>query len=226
MKTENIKTSFNLSTEEYDAQRKFLIPCFDDYYKSGIALIAQMRQKFSSILDLGAGTGLLSKYLLEKYPSANYTLVDIAEQMLEVAKLRFEGLNNFNYFVADYSISLPQGAYDLISSALSIHHLDDSTKFSLYSNIYEKLPSGGCLLNLDQFKAGSEEINVSINHYWYNYIKQSNISEKEKELWLQRRQLDKENTLPETLSMLNKIGFRQVECVYQYYKFGVVLAVK
>jgi len=226
METDNIRARFNISPETYDAQRKYFIPCFDDYYETGIMLLSQIRENFDSILDLGAGTGLLSKYLYEKYPVAKYTLVDIAEQILDVAKIRFKGLNNFRYVLADYSTALPDGKYDLISSALSIHHLTEDEKFTLYSNIYKKLPLGGCLLNLDQFNAGSEEMNNAIDKLWCSQIQQTNISEKERNLWMERRKLDKENTIPETLSILEKAGFSQVECVYRYFKFGVVVAIK
>ncbi len=226
MEVVNIKTKFNTSVETYDSQRRFFIPCFDDYYQTGIKLLAYMRKEFNSVLDLGAGTGLLSRYLYETYPTANYTLVDIAEKMLDIAKLRFEGLSNFSYCEADYSKELPQGEFDLVSSALSIHHLDEQEKFSLYTSIYNKLPSGGCLLNVDQFNAGSEEMNKQINHLWYTQISTSGISDEQQNLWLQRRELDKENTISETLAMLKEIGFSHVESVYQYLKFGVVLAIK
>ena len=226
MKIEDIKNQFNSCKEKYDSQRKCFIPCFDDYYEVGINILAQTGKNFKSILDLGAGTGLLSKYLYERFPSAQYTLVDIAEQMLEIAKSRFNGLNNFRFLITDYSSAFPDGEYDLISSALSIHHLDDNAKESLYCNIYKKLPTGGCFINIDQFNADSKIMNEYYNKVWYDYIKKSSISDKDLNKWLIRKDLDKENTVSETLTLLKKAGFSQVECIYKYIKFGVVIAIK
>lgn len=226
MKIEDIKDQFNSCKEKYDSQRKCFIPCFEDYYEVGINILAQAGKDFKSILDLGAGTGLLSKFLYEKFPSAQYTLVDIAEQMLEIAKIRFNGLNNFRFLITDYSSAFPDGEYDLISSALSIHHLENNAKESLYCNIYKKLPAGGCFINIDQFNASSEKMNEYYNKVWYNYIKKSGISDNDLNKWLIRKDLDKENTVPETLAILKRVGFSQVECVYKYIKFGVVIAIK
>lgn len=226
MEIEEVKEQFNSCTDIYDSGRRFFIPCFDDYYEIGVNLLSEMHNDFKSILDLGAGTGLLSKYLYEKFPLAEFLLVDIAEKMLDVAKIRFNGLQNISFKVQDYSKKLPDGDFDLISSALSIHHLDEQEKRSLYSAVYDRLPKGGCFINLDQFNAGSDEINNAFNNYWYDCIQQSGITEDELNRWLQRKDLDKENTIRETLLMLDEIGFKDAECIYQYLKFGVIVAIK
>jgi tRNA (cmo5U34)-methyltransferase len=33
-----------------------------------------------TVLDVGSGTGLFSSFILEKYPEANITLIDISEK--------------------------------------------------------------------------------------------------------------------------------------------------
>lgn len=226
METDEIKEQFNLCTEKYDNGRRHFIPCFDDYYLTGINVLAQLRPAFHSILDLGAGTGLLTKYLYEKFPDAQYTLVDIAEQMLSVSKERFKGLNGFSFEIADYSQGLPIGEFDLIASGLSIHHLDEAEKRKLYTTIWHKLPQGGCLLNLDQFNDSDFEINNAYNQLWYNHIQSSGLLEEEINRWHKRKKLDKENSVGKTLQMLQEIGFKKVSCVYQYMKFATILAIK
>lgn len=73
--------------------------------------------------------------------AADYTLIDAADKMLEGARLRFDGMNSFDFIVSDYSRELPEGMFDMIASALSIHHPDDTEKAGLYKNIYDKLES-------------------------------------------------------------------------------------
>jgi ubiquinone/menaquinone biosynthesis C-methylase UbiE len=226
MEIDKITDRFNLIAKKYDEQRRFFIPCFDDFYQTSISLISKIKSDFNSILDLGAGTGLLTKYLFEKFPNANFTLVDVSEQMLEIARQRFLNLDSFNFVISDYSKELPSKQFDLIASALSIHHLANDSKSDLYSSIYNNLPDNGCFLNLDQFNASSDLMNIYYNKWWYDYIRQSKISQKEQDLWLQRRELDKENTISESLISLKQLGFKHVECVYVYMKFGVILAIK
>jgi ubiquinone/menaquinone biosynthesis C-methylase UbiE len=223
---EQIEKRFSQIAKEYDEQRKLFIPCFDDYYGLSVSFLKKTRNDIRKILDLGAGTGLLTKRLYDEYPNANYTLVDISEQMLAVARQRFSGLKNFNYSILDYSTDLPCGKFDLIASALSFHHVENADKLQLYSNIYDKLKDGGCLLNLDQFNASSDEMNEKYNNYWYEYINTSGIALDNKGAWLKRRELDRENTIDETKQLLTKVGFRNVECIYNYLKFGVIYAEK
>lgn len=226
MDIEKISERFNEIAHKYDEQRKFFIPCFDDFYGTSISFLSECRNDFRSVLDLGAGTGLLTEYLYRQYPDADFTLVDISEQMLKVAKMRFENMNNIEYIISDYSKALPDKKFDLIASALSIHHMESESRESLYGMIYDKLETGGYLINLDQFNAGSDFINSRYNKWWYEFIKSSGITEKEFESLLKRRELDRENTIDETKSMLKKTGFAHTECIYSYMKFGVILAVK
>ena len=157
MDINKIKDQFNFIAEKYDNHRKCFIPCFDDFYIRAVSLLKNYKTDFMDIVDLGAGTGLLTKVIYEMYPNANYTLIDISKDMLKVAKERFNGMDNFNFLECDYVDNIPVNNCDLICSALSIHHLDDKEK--LYKNIYSKLNGGGCFINLDQFIAKSEKIN-------------------------------------------------------------------
>lgn len=51
------------------------------------------------------------------YPEARFTLIDLSGDMLEIAKTRFAGLENFEYQTADYTENLPNDC-DIICSAL------------------------------------------------------------------------------------------------------------
>lgn len=226
MDTNKISERFDQAALKYDEQRRLFIPCFDDFYETSVSFLSECRKDFKSVLDLGAGTGLLTKYLLQKFPSASFTLVDISEQMLEVARLRFKDQQNIELIVSDYSKKLPEKKFDLITSALSIHHLDNDSKINLYSMIFNNLEKGGYLINLDQFNSNSDFINENYNNWWYKFIEKNLITIKDREAMLKRRELDRENTIDETKSILIKTGFENVECIYNFMKFGVILAIK
>jgi ubiquinone/menaquinone biosynthesis C-methylase UbiE len=224
MDIEKMQAQFNMIAEKYDNQRKCFIPCFEDFYVRSVSLLKQ--NHFTNIVDLGAGTGLLTKVLYEMFPKAQYTLIDISKDMLKIAKERFNGLDNFTLLEHDYVQNIPVQNADLISSALSIHHLEHTEKSTLYKHIYSKLNTNGVFINLDQFIAKSEKINNAYNEWWLNYIDNSGIQSDEKEAWLQRKTLDKENTIDETVQLLEKSGFTHVECIYHFMKFGVIIAAK
>jgi ubiquinone/menaquinone biosynthesis C-methylase UbiE len=226
MDLEKIKEQFNFIAEKYDNHRRCFIPSFDDFYISSVSLLKQYKTDFISIVDLGAGTGLLTKVIYDLFPNANYTLIDVSKDMLNIAKDRFKGLNNFDFLEGNFSENIPINNCDLICSALSIHHLENDMKEKLYKKIYGKLSKNGCFINLDQFIVKSNKINNLYNSWWYEYINNSGITQEEKEAWLERKKLDKENTIEETISLLEKCGFENIECIYRFMKFGVIIAIK
>ncbi len=222
----SIEEQFNLVAQEYDANRKKFIPCFDDYYENTTKFIVSNIVKPKQILDLGAGTGLLSYFWYQQCSEAEYVLVDIADEMLNVARKRFAGIDSIFYETLDYSKGLPDGKFDVIISALSIHHLTDDEKLKLFARIYDKLPEDGIFVNYDQFCAGSEEMNDWFDSYWEKQLENSGLTEKDIELWKERRKLDKECSVEEEMEMLRQCKFRTVKCVYSYQKFSVIVGMK
>lgn len=222
----NIESQFNLIAKEYDANRRKFIPCFDDYYKNTTRFIASNIAEPKRILDLGAGTGLLSYFWYQYFPASEYVLVDIADDMLEVARKRFAGIETVSYRMTDYARELPVQDFDVIVSALSIHHLENGNKEKLFERICDKLPEGGLFINYDQFCAGQPDMDGWFDIYWESQLADSGLTEHDIALWKERRKLDKECSVEEEMTMLGKKGFKSVKCVYSYHKFSVIVAIK
>jgi len=221
-----IEEQFNLIAQEYDGNRRKFIPCFDDFYESTTKLIVANIDTPRRVLDLGAGTGLLSNYWYKECPSAEYVLVDIADEMLEISKKRFAGIDRVQHKVLDYTRELPEGNFDAIISALSIHHLKDAQKEELFKRIYNKLPAGGVLANYDQFCAGTANMNKWFDLYWEQQLLASGLTERDIELWKERRKLDKECSVEAQMEMLYRCNFYEIKCLYSYHKFSVIVAIR
>ena len=223
----NIQDQFNMIAKEYDENRRKFIPCFDDYYVSTTDFAAKsLAKKPELIFDLGSGTGLLPSFWYPHFPDANYVLSDIAEEMISVAKKRFENVPNIKYEISDYSKKLPEGKPDLVLSALSIHHLEHEQKKSLFKMIHDSLSEGGTFVNYDQFCTGDERTDKKIESYWISQIKVSGISQKEYERWLERKKLDRECSVLQEIAWLKEAGFTSAECIYLNGKFAVIIAQK
>lgn len=222
----NIKEQFNLIAEEYDKNRKKFIPCFEDYYINTTRFIVSNIKAPRRILDLGAGTGLLSYYWYQHFPQSEYVLVDIADDMLKIARKRFAGIDKISYQALDYLNGLPSGNFDVILSALSIHHLENDEKARLFTQIYDKLPEGGLFVNYDQFCAEQQEMNRWINSYWESQLAKSGLTDSDIALWEERRKLDRECSVEQEMEMLDECKFKTVKCIYSNQKFSVILAIK
>jgi len=219
--SDGIKIEFDNISSSYDRQRKQLIPCFEDFYNSSVAIAEAVTER-PNILDVGAGTGLFSSFLLRKFPEAKLTLIDISEKMLEVAKQRFKDFRDIKYIVSDYSKYGFTERYDIIISALSIHHLTDEQKEEFYKKCYSILGDNGVFINADQVLGDTRYMNTLYKNQWRSIIEQSGLSKEEILSGYERIKLDKEATLSQQLTWLRESGFSDVDCVYKYYHFAVM----
>ena len=222
----DIEQQFNIIAEEYDSKRRKFIPCFDDFYRNTTQFVAANIGNPGRIIDLGAGTGLLTYFWYQQFPNAGYVLVDIAEEMLNVARRRFNGIQNISYQTENYIQKLPDGMFDAVISALSIHHLEDGEKMELFAKIYDRLPDGGLFVNYDQFCAGQPEMNRWFDTYWEGQLADNGLTDSDITLWKERRKLDRECSAGQEIDMLRACKFKGVTCVYSCQKFSVIVAMK
>ena len=96
----------------------------------------------AAILDLGTGTGETLAGVLPAPPSARAVGVDESEGMLAVARGRLEEYD-VTLRVADLRDPLPAGPFDLVVSALAVHHLDGPGKATLFARVAGALRPGG-----------------------------------------------------------------------------------
>jgi len=223
---EHIRQAFNRFAQEYDLQREYIIPEMRQFYGAAV-WAAESGEAEPAILDIGAGTGLLSAYLLEKFPGARLTLVDIAEKMLEMARQRFAGREHTRFVVGDYSAGLPAGPYDLACSALSIHHLAAEEKRLLFRRIFSVLKPGGIFVNADQAEGETPYFRERYLAYWNDFLQAGPMSREEQAEILRRRDtLDRNEKLSDQLAWLREAGFSDVDVVWRNRTFIVTVARK
>jgi len=216
----NVKRHFDAVANDYDRQRRKLIPCFDDFYGMALSLV-ETDNPAPEILDLGAGTGLFSGMVLQKYPNARLTLVDFSKKMLEKARERFRGTDRVRYVVGDYTgLDFPP-SFDFVVSSLSIHHLTHEGKRRLFAKIYGWLKDGGVFVNADLVEGATPEVHRYFRRRWLDYIRASGLTPEEIEAAIERRNMDLDAKLADQLRWMEEAGFRDVDCMYKYLDFGV-----
>jgi tRNA (cmo5U34)-methyltransferase len=223
---EHIRQAFNKFAQDYDAQREYIIPEMQQYYGAAVWAMETNEPK-PAILDVGAGTGLLSAYLLEKFPDARLTMVDISENMLKMAWKRFERRPGTEYIVCDYSQSDLGGPFDIVCSALSIHHLSPEDKRRLFERIYSALKPGGMFVNADQADGETPYFRQRYLDYWNEFLKNGPMTKEQHAEILKRRDtLDRNDKLSDQLAWLARAGFTDVDVVYKNRTFIVTVARK
>ena len=220
-----IASAFDEIAIKYDQQRRSLIPCYDDFYKL-IVELSETTVTHPKILDIGAGTGLLTNFLVNQFPKATYTLIDISDEMLNIAKQRFHHMNTVTYIKADYKNFLEAGKYDIIVSALSIHHLTNLEKKKLYQGVFKSLRKGGVFINGDQFLARTTETEDWYHKRWIDKIESTTLTTQEKNAAYERMKLDIPATVEDNIAWFEEAGFVNVDLLYKYYCFGIIKGAK
>lgn len=100
------------------------------------------------ILDLGTGTGETAERLLARHAQATLVGIDVSEQMLAAAGTRLPPARA-ELRVAALEDRLPDGPFDLVASALCVHHLRGPEKQALFQRIFDALEPGGRLVLAD-----------------------------------------------------------------------------
>jgi tRNA (cmo5U34)-methyltransferase len=218
----SLQSAFDAAAAEYDRTRRQLIPAFDLFYRTATEVVASHLRPDCRFLDLGAGTGLLSAFLLEALPEARATLADLSEPMLAQARGRLAAkLVQCSFLVADYTAGLPDGPFDAIVSGLSIHHLEDTAKQNLFARIFAALRPGGVFVNADQVVGETPAIAQRCRDEWMQAVRASGISPEALAAAQSRLQFDRMSPLASQLDWLRAAGFEQVTCWFQHYSFVV-----
>lgn len=220
-----IASAFDEIAANYDQQRRNLIPCYDDFYKL-LVVLSETNSRQPHILDIGAGTGLLTAFLTTKFPNANYTLIDISDEMLNVARQRFQQHSNISYIAADYKNFVAPDSFDIVVSSLSIHHLTDLEKKKLFQGVFQSLKKGGVFVNGDQFLARTAETEQWYHQLWINKIEGTTLTEHEKKAAYERMKLDIPSTVNDNISWMEEAGFVNVDLFYKYLVFGIIRGFK
>lgn len=220
-----LKEKFSRGAEEYDQQRKHVIPCLEDLYQvtADLSTVGTLKPK---ILDLGAGTGLLTSYLYDRYPQGSFTLLDLSEEMLDIARARFQNLANFSYVAEDYLKQDFEGFFDIVVSSLSIHHMEHQDKEFLYHKVYDHLNQDGIFVNADQVLGPHPANEEEYQQNWMDKIEVGSLSESEKRIIYDRMKLDNPASLEDNLKWLDEIGYKDVDVYYKYYNFVVLYGKK
>ena len=99
------------------------------------------------VLDLGTGTGETARRVLALHPEAHVVALDANAEMLELAA---EALGDrVDPWLGLLGGDLPAGPFDLVVSALAVHHLDGGGKRALFGAVADRLAPGGRFVMAD-----------------------------------------------------------------------------
>ena len=162
------------------------------------------------VLDLGTGDGYMLETLRIAGRCADGIGVDFSQPLLEAAARRFADDHTVRLIEHDLVHPLPQalGEFDVVISALAIHHLEDERKRELYGEAFALLKAGGVFCNIDLVAAPSAELHRR--------------SQAAFNLSVEDEQDDRPAPLEPQLEWLRAAGFSNVDCYWKWLELAVI----
>jgi tRNA (cmo5U34)-methyltransferase len=217
--------AFSAHAPKYTGLRRRLVPGIDEFYGAVVDVLGLLDPGPARVLDLGAGTGLLSGLVADAFPGATIELLDASEPMLREARQRL-GAAAGAVHVADMAGPLPEGPFDAVVSALAIHHLDDHDKRELFARLHAVLRRGGVFVNAEQVAAPSPALTDVYERMWVRECRALGASEAELDGARERMRHDRCVDVETQLRWLREAGFAPADCVYKSWRFAVMAGFK
>ncbi len=173
---------FHFHPPSYQEEIRADVPAYDELQR---ALVQASGARVRRILELGTGTGATAALLLERHPEARLVGIDVSPGMLEVARERLAA-ERVELRVGRIQDGLPEGPFDLVASALCVHHLDGAEKADLFRRIRRVLGPGGRFVLADLVVA--EDPALARTPFTPGFDKPSSVAEQLR--WLADAELD------------------------------------
>jgi tRNA (cmo5U34)-methyltransferase len=212
---------FAAHAHEYHAQRRRIVPCFDQFYGTAVELLALRAGPVRRVLDLGAGTGLMSEAVLSRYPEAELVLVDGAAEMIEQARERLAAADA-TFVVADLREKLPDGPFDAVVSALAIHHLEHRDNRDLLGRVVDVLRPGGVFVNAEHVAGATPWLERTYRRLWRAACTAAGAGEDEIASAEQRMEADRSADVATQLGWMGKAGLEDCDCFFKQLHFAVL----
>lgn len=212
---------------EYDSLIRRAVPGYEDMTR---LLSESLPATASSVLELGCGTGNFSLALVARYPSAELTVVDAAQEMIDVTRGRIGAADRTfasrtRFITARFEeLPLEPAAYDVVTSCISLHHVQD--KAPVFGAIGRTLKPGGRFCFADQMRAAPQTLHWSNWEAWLAFCREpGNCTEAEVEQLVQHATAhDHYETVAQHLRVLEHAGFTELDCVWRNGMWAIVTA--
>jgi ubiquinone/menaquinone biosynthesis C-methylase UbiE len=115
------------------------------------------------ILDLGAGYGALTQFLLNRFPNATAICQDGSKEMAKLGAERMRNLTGrFEYVLCDFARAgwseKLKGSFEAVVSSIAIHNVREPKIIeAIYHDVYPLVKTGGCFLNFDRSRPPWED---------------------------------------------------------------------
>jgi len=182
-------------------------------------------------LELGAGSGRVSKMLLETFPDLDLTLVDISANMLGEARKQTtpyaDRCQTTVHDIFDSRLDFPAHSFDCVMSVFAICHAQGIDVYEqLYRRIYRWLKPQGYFVCYDHVLGDTFALTALNALGWHRLLSTSQTAEQAREGIVGTYQEDSPLSVRQHLDVLSAVGFGAADVLYKRDIFAIYTGVK
>ena len=219
---------FDWSQERYENLITRVVP---DYFEQESLFVDAVREVAPDeghgpfrVLELGAGTGTLSRLLLQTFPRVGVTAMDVSAVMLAACRQTLAPFGERARVVEGDFVSDALGSgYRAVVSRLAIHHLNDPGKETLFGRVFAALDAGGVFVISDMIAGATPEESAALMAEWRDYMVARGDDPDEWLQWLVRDD-DLPASVQAQMAWLRATGFEDVRVIWRRAGFAMLRA--
>jgi|SRR5580658_5442410 tRNA (cmo5U34)-methyltransferase len=133
-------SQFHWDPATYRALMRAEVPAYDELQDAVAAATRAIGAR--RVLDLGTGTGETASRVLALHDEAFLVGIDESDEMLTMARQTLPSAR-VELRVSRLQDPLPVGPFEVVVSALAVHHLEGAAKAELFGRVHGLLGGGG-----------------------------------------------------------------------------------
>jgi SAM-dependent methyltransferase len=222
----SVANHLDLSPADYDRRIRGLIPLYDELIGQAAAALQLAPRRPKRLVDLGIGTGALTKACLAVSPGAQVHGIDIDASMMAMLPARLgRKVSQVTISHGDFAAAaIPR--CDAIVASYSLHHIrTEREKLAFFQRCYAALPEGGILVSGDCVPAAIPSAFAADLEVWYRHLAATFGMAKGKRVYASWANEDTYMPLNVETKLLERAGF-SVEIPWRRSPFAVIAAIK
>lgn len=155
--------------QSWDDQQEAYLPDREERFAAMLDAVAATVGPEPRVLDLACGPATITSRVLDRFPGATVTGVDVDPVLLAIARGVHRGSSRAAFAVADlrtpdWAAALPGTEYDAVLTATALHWLPDDALTRLYADLAGLVVPGGIFCDADHMPlAGAPRLAAAVN---------------------------------------------------------------
>jgi len=200
----------------------------------GAAIRSHIGGKSANCLEIGCGTGVTTRAILDSNPGLHLAALDSSSEMIKQAR-NYLGSQKIEWIESDalnYLSRIRPESIDVVASAYVFHNFPAEERIEVLEKVYGSLKPGGLLINADIiYSSNQEERDSQFNWLAGNLSRYDKLGRPDlKKKWMRHISEDRDASRilidNEFIFQLNKIGFKSIERRFRSNSDAVYTAVK